>query len=72
MKPTIGRIIHVFNRPSHNGSPEAGIVTYVHNDEGMVNATVFNVFGTACSQTSIQHRDQATEDGLFWDWPARD
>lgn len=71
--PTIGRIVHVFNRASSDSGdkPEAAIVTSVHEDDYTINATVFNAFGTPCSQTSIPHVSEPADATLHWDWPAR-
>lgn len=74
-EPTIGRIVHVFNRSgnddvSKQNRPEAAIVTFVHSPS-CINATVFNHPGTPCSQTSIQHVSLAGDANCGWDWPAR-
>jgi hypothetical protein len=61
MKPSIGRIVHVFAGDSR--TPTAAIITYVHSDS-LVNLTMFPDRGVptiATSVTLFEGQTQATE-----------
>ena len=53
IKPTIGRVVWVQNRPSAIGNQaEAAFITYVHSDT-CINVGGFNANGTPFGETSV-------------------
>ena len=73
MKPTIGRIVHFFNKPESEA--RAAMVTRVYEDSEAVDLTVFNP-PTAQKHTADNlalMKVTTAEDSArgYWKWPER-
>lgn len=70
-KPSVGRIVHYFER-NNPDVPYAAIVVDVHED-GSPDLRIFNHGAGPTDDalaTHVDHRDSDQGSG-FWDWPAR-
>lgn len=61
-KPTVGRIVHVHNRPGAlEASPEAGKIAFVHSPT-MINVGGIDANGTPFAATSVVFREEGSTD----------
>lgn len=75
-KPTIGRIVHAYGRelssaftenPIYEG-PEAAIIVGLHEEEGLVDLTVFQSNGIF-QQRRVKYSE--TPMAYHWTWPPK-
>lgn len=75
MKPTVGRIVHVFNLGLDSTVPCAAIVTDVWRDLDMsVNVCVFLPHGGTVGYSHVPqyNADVPRGDKPYWKWPPRE
>ena len=68
MKPSIGRIVIVYNAPGRPDQMPA-IVCAVH-EENKVECTAFNYYG-ASHYPELPHKSEVQGAETCWDWPER-
>ncbi|MBX7132609.1 MAG: hypothetical protein K1X67_08050 [Fimbriimonadaceae bacterium] len=78
MKPTVGRIVHVFGMAEHfyhqSEMPDAcaGIVVFVDPESGLPSIKVLHPWGgTDVNLSKVELRGESPH-GICWDWPARE
>lgn len=60
-QPTVGRVVHVYNRPGALFHPEAALIVYVHSPT-CINVGGFDSNGNPFSATSIKFYEEGATD----------